>query len=132
MSERKFKVTVNGKTFIVYVEEIEAAAQASTPERRLTGATLQKTEVSPSMNIAAEQTARPVALPGVIKAPIPGVIISIKVEVGDEVKIGDPLLVLEAMKMENEIHSSLTGTVKRITVSKGDHVTKGDTLVVVE
>jgi biotin carboxyl carrier protein len=64
-----------------------------------------------------------------IKAPMPGLIIDLKVKVGDIVKPGDQLLILEAMKMENLLKASGEGTVKNLKVKKGDSVEKGQVLV---
>lgn len=64
-----------------------------------------------------------------IKAPMPGLIIELKVKVGDVVKPGDHLLILEAMKMENILKSQGEGTVKNVKVKKGDTVEKGQVLV---
>ena len=66
-----------------------------------------------------------------IKAPIPGKIISIKCKVNDSVKSGQVLLILEAMKMENEIYSGSSGVVKEIRVKEGDFVQPGATLIVI-
>ena len=64
-----------------------------------------------------------------IKAPMPGLIIDIKIKVGDSVKINDALLILEAMKMENVLKSPGEGTVKSVTVKKGDKVEKNQVLI---
>jgi Acetyl/propionyl-CoA carboxylase, alpha subunit len=64
-----------------------------------------------------------------IKAPMPGLIIDLKIKVGDTVKAGDPLLILEAMKMENILKSPGEATVKNVKVKKGDSVEKGQVLV---
>lgn len=64
-----------------------------------------------------------------IKAPMPGLIIDLKVKVGDLVKVGDQLLILEAMKMENILKSQGEGTVKTVKVKKGDTVEKGQVLI---
>jgi biotin carboxyl carrier protein len=64
-----------------------------------------------------------------IKAPMPGLVIDVKIKPGDVVKIGDPLLILEAMKMENIIKASGEGTVKNVKVKKGESVEKNQILV---
>ena len=68
----------------------------------------------------------------VIQSPLPGIIIDIKCKEGDVVKKGQTLLILEAMKMENNILASTNGTVKQILVNKGDTVLEGADLVVIE
>jgi len=68
---------------------------------------------------------------GMIHPPMPGRVISIKVKVGDSVKMGSPLIVLEAMKMQNEIVSNIDGVVREIRVSEGDLVESRDILVVI-
>jgi biotin carboxyl carrier protein len=68
---------------------------------------------------------------GVLHPPMPGRVVSIKVKEGDSVKMGSPILVLEAMKMQNEIISSIDGVVREIRVSEGDLVESDDVLVVI-
>jgi biotin carboxyl carrier protein len=68
---------------------------------------------------------------GTIYPPMPGRIIAIKVKEGDEVKIGSPLLILEAMKMQNEISSPVDGTVKEVRASEGSLVEAKDVLIVI-
>jgi biotin carboxyl carrier protein len=64
-----------------------------------------------------------------IKAPMPGLIIDLKIKAGDTVRQGDPLLILEAMKMENIIKSPVDGVIKHLKVKKGDNVEKGQVLI---
>jgi pyruvate carboxylase subunit B len=67
-----------------------------------------------------------------IVAPMPGIILSIAVKEGDQVNAGDAILVLEAMKMENEIHAPRSGTIKKIHVSEGSEVRAGSELIEIE
>jgi biotin carboxyl carrier protein len=66
-----------------------------------------------------------------VKSPLPGVILEIKCAVGNTVKKGDVILILEAMKMENVIEATANGKIESIQVNKGDSVLEGDTLVVI-
>ena len=68
----------------------------------------------------------------VLKAPMPGKVVQIEIEVGQAVTPGDGLIILEAMKMENEFRAAVAGTVKEIRVQVGQAVNPGDTLVVIE
>ena len=67
-----------------------------------------------------------------VKAPLPGTVLEVMVSVGDKVAAYDPVLMLEAMKMENEIASEDDGTVKEILVKKGDVVQPGQDLIILE
>ncbi|MFT4662960.1 MAG: biotin carboxyl carrier protein, partial [Patiriisocius sp.] len=67
-----------------------------------------------------------------IKAPMPGLVLDIKIQAGDEVEAGDVILVLEAMKMENMIKSPGAGKIKTIKIKKGEAVEKGQVLIEVE
>ncbi|HHX77881.1 MAG TPA: biotin/lipoyl-binding protein [Firmicutes bacterium] len=125
---KQFKVTVNGKTYEVQVEEVPPpGAEAKIPlqEARTAG----EQGIRDHKDIDKNNSAAPGKS---IKAPLPGVILSINAAPGDKVKAGDSLLVLEAMKMENEITFSEAGTVQKILVQVGDSVNAGDTLAIVE
>src|SRR5690554_6447643 len=116
-----FKVTVNGKTFDVNVEEIQNGAVPASPAPAV--------QASPAP--AAVQTA-PVAVgtgEEPIKAPLAGTVMAIKVKPGEEVKEGQVLLTLEALKMENEIVAAQDGVVKDIFAQPGAAVNVGDILV---
>lgn len=86
------------------------------------------------MPIATKPAPRPASPshPDAVKSPLPGTVISIDVKVGDTVKSGDKVGVLESMKMENDIRTSKAGTVKEILVSNGDTVQEGDDLMIIE
>ena len=112
---RKFHIKVNGVPYEVEVEEAAAGA------------------------VFAPQPATPVAAPAAapvggeqIKAPMPGTVLSIKTSVGAQVKRGDVLLILEAMKMENEIVAPKDGSVAQILVQAGASVNSGDAMVVLK
>ncbi len=72
------------------------------------------------------------AASGIIAADIPGLVVEIKVTEGQQVKVGDPVIVVDAMKMQNELTSAVSGMVVSIPVAAGDPVNPGDTLVIVE
>ena len=124
---RKFLVNVNGNSYEVEVEEVGGAtsfAPASTPVVAAT----------PVVQEAPKAAPAPVAAPApaganVVSAPMPGTIVSVKVSVGDTVKQGDVLCILEAMKMENEIMAPADGKVVAINTSQGATVNTGDALV---
>ncbi len=144
---RKFNVFVDGEYFEVEVEEVGGAPVAVTvaPQTRTapTAPAPQPRPVvppPPPPPPAAEPkpAAPPPPKPSVpttgvaIEAPMPGMIVRYEVEEGAQVKEGDVILVLEAMKMENTITTPISGTVKKINFKPGDSVQKGDVLAVIE
>lgn len=119
---KNFKVTVDGVVYDVTVEETSNAGAASAP-----AAPVQKPAAKP----AAVAPAAPAGAKGgvSVKAPMPGSIMQVNVAVGDKVKKGAVLCVLEAMKMENEIMAPQDGVVASVEVKKGDSVTTDALLV---
>ena len=118
-------VTVNGEEFKV---EMEKPAE---PEKKKP--VLGKASPSPSEGGEQEVADKAdVNKNAAVKAPLPGVITDIKVAVGDEVQVGDTLLVLEAMKMANNIEAEKAGKVTAIWVKVGETVMEDDALVVIE
>ena len=120
-------VEVNGTHYTVEMEKKPKAAPAPKPV------------VRPAAKPAAAPAApAPVAKPAAggaksgVKSPLPGVILDIKVNVGDEVKKGQTIIILEAMKMENSINADKDGKVAAINVSKGESVLEGTDLVIIE
>lgn len=106
------------------------AAPAVTTASRATSLASQATAHAPQ----AAQTATASAPQGkgeVVTAPLPGVILDIKVKVGDAVKAGQTVAVLEAMKMENEIESTASGTVTAVNAGKGDSVLEGAAIITI-
>lgn len=134
---RKFVINVSGKTYEVEVEEITAGASNPTTSYVAPAPTPTAT-VTPAPAPAAKAPEKPAAATSgrtgakKINSPMPGSIFDIKVSVGQEVKRGDVLLILEAMKMENEIMADQDGTIVSVNVNKGDSVDTGDILVTME
>ena len=118
-------VEVNGTHYTVEMEKKPKAAPAPKPVIR----PVAKPTVTPAVAPAAKPAAS--AKSGV-KSPLPGVILDIKVNVGDEVKKGQTVIILEAMKMENSINADKDGKVTAINVSKGESVLEGTDLVIIE
>ena len=117
-------VEVNGKAYSVELAEAPKAAPKPVVKRPAAAAPAAPT---------AAPTARPAAgAAGATKSPLPGTVLSVDVTVGQSVKAGDIALVLEAMKMENNINCGRDGVVKAIYVQKGDNVLEGADLLLVE
>ncbi len=116
------EIDVNGTVYKVDVEQ--EVKKVKTPK-------LVRTKVEPSAGGDIAKTSKPSERKGagLIKAPLPGTIIDVKVRPGDKVKMGDKLLIMEAMKMENNINSDREGSIISVKVNAGDSVLEGDLLV---
>lgn len=135
---RKFKITIDGKEYLVEMEEIGATAAPAAPVAAPAPAPqAQSAAPAPVATATPEPPAAPASpassgdKEAAMKAPMPGTIIKMMVAPGDEVKENQPLLVLEAMKMENEIVANKAGTVTDIFVDKNDTVNAGDALITI-
>ena len=119
-----YNITVNGVAYSVSVEETAAGAA---PVAAPAAPAAPKAPAAPA---AAPKAAAPAGAAGAVtvKAPMPGNILDVKVKAGASVKAGDVLVILEAMKMENEILAPQDGTVASVNVNKGDTVNSGDVL----
>jgi biotin carboxyl carrier protein len=120
-------VTVNGTPYTVELEEAPAAPVQVVPVQAapVQAAAVQSAPAQPAASAPASGAGKAVT------SPLPGVIIAIKVNVGDVVKAGQEVAVLEAMKMENSIEATHDGTVTAINVSKGDSVLEGAVIVTI-
>ena len=117
-----FDVTVNGATYEVEAENAPAAAPAPQPAA---------TPVQAAPAVAAAPAVKPAGAGEKVASPLPGVIIEISVKEGQQVKAGQKVAVLEAMKMENEIPAPKDGTITDIHVHKGDTLQEGDPVVTI-
>ncbi len=129
MVKRRFRVTVEGQVYEVELEELSGEEGGRPPVR-----VPPHPEAAPSKPAPEVPERRTVpragSVGGVIKAPLPGMVLDVRVGAGARVSEGQVLVILEAMKMENEIVAPRDGTVEQVAVEKGKAVSEGDTLVV--
>lgn len=138
---KRFNITVNGKLYAVEVEEMGGNQQT------FNYAQLQKEsgsvsapvvpvqqpviETSPVQKLTHPKPTRVVS-GGLMIAPMPGTVLEIKVSEGQTVKAGDVVVILEAMKMENELVAPINGTVEKIYTGKGESVNAGDSILTID
>ena len=125
-------VVVNGTAYEVEIEGAKTSA-ASRPQvvpapKEANSAMITPATASPSPRIAPSAPSSGYA----VKCPLPGTGLSVKVQVGDKVASGQTLVVLEAMKMENNIDADRAGVVKEVCIQQGATVMEGDNLIVIE
>ena len=144
---KEYKYKINGNTYNVTIGDIEGnLAQVEVngvpykvelPTDAKPASTVNKPKPSsaPRTTSGEKVVSKPAASTGsaaAVKSPLPGVVVDIKVAVGDSVKAGNVIAILEAMKMENDICAPKDGVVKQIVVSKGDSVLEGTDIMVIE
>ena len=143
---KEYKYTIEGNKYEVAINEVnDTTAKVTVNGAEYTVEWEKPVEEKPVVKVkpavakptapTTPATAAPVAAPvsgNAIKTPLPGVIIDVKVNVGDTVTKGQTVVVLEAMKMENNINADRDGKVTAIQVTKGDTVADGAILVVLE
>ncbi len=131
------KVNVNGIDYEVEIEDAPAGTSGAGVASSVAGAATASAASAAGTVSAAVSSAPMAATPAAAPAgpakkvcsPLPGVILSVNVAVGDKVKAGDKVAVLEAMKMENDIEAEFDGTITAIHVQKGDSVLEGAAIV---
>ena len=139
---KSFKYTINGNVYKVHinsvVDDIADVEVNGTPYQvklekpaKKQMVTLKRPAQAPTTASGDPVVTRPAAstTQGAVKTPLPGVILQVKCNVGDTVKRGQTLIILEAMKMENEIVAPQDGTVASVNVSKGDSVEAGQVII---
>lgn len=134
-------VTVNGIPFEVEMKQpVKSSKQKVklSEERRVKSEEFNSSSSATNASSATSESSAPTTKPAAaaasgkpVVAPLPGTINEIKVKVGDKVNTGDTVVVLEAMKMQNNIDAETSGTITSINVNKGDAVMEGDTLVTI-
>ena len=121
---QEIKLDVNGTSYTVTVD------QEIKQQRKAVVSSAPRPQVSPAAGGAVQKSNAPAA-GSKVTTPLPGTILDVFVNVGDSVKQGQTVVLLEAMKMENNIEADVAGTVKEVKVRKGDSVLEGDVLVVI-
>ncbi len=133
---KKYRITVDGTAYTVEVEDLGTGACA-VPVSAPVAAPVSAPVASPAPAPAPAPVVAPAPAPAVggagvpVTAPMPGKVLKVVVGVGAAVKNGDLVLILEAMKMENEIFSPADGVIKEIRSREGDAVNSGDVMMVV-
>ncbi len=135
---RKFQIKVDGKVYEVEVEEAggneSSAGTISAPQpvaAKVKEEPVSQKAAKPSSGPAPAKAPAAAVAGEEVAAPMPGKVLQLKVAEGDSIKEGDTLLILEAMKMENEIVANASGNVKKINVAANDMVDTGDVLLVI-
>lgn len=130
---RKFKISIDGKEYLVEMEEIGGKSVATNSVVSIIPETIQSTETIPQQQpTVSQQKATPVVDDNeAMTAPMPGTILRILVGPGETVAENQPLMILEAMKMENEVVANRSGVISAIHVTQGQMVNPGDALVTI-
>ena len=140
---KNFKFKINGTEYTVDINEVEGQEISldvnGTPYKVTVDKEMKKTQVVMQTRKAPQvaaahgdvQKSAPATAGTKVTTPLPGTILDVFVNVGDKVKAGQTVVLLEAMKMENNIESDVEGTVTEVKVRKGDSVLEGDVMVVI-
>ena len=129
---RKFTVVINGMEYKVAVKRVTRTLYKVRLGDKVTDVLVREDKVTVAKPKVEEKKEVEVVEGEAIKAMLPGVITKILVKEGDKVKSGETIMILEAMKMENEVKSPKEGVIKQIVVKEGDRVEAGDILAVMD
>lgn len=129
---RAFNVFIEGECFQVVVDPADGKTSVKPAPARQAAATAAPAAPKPAPAARPAPAQAASCTPGAVLAPMPGVLIEYRVKAGDQVKEGQVLLILEAMKMQNEIKAPAPGKVAAISFKPGDRVQKGDILLVID
>lgn len=128
---KRFRIVVDGIAHEVEVEELGTAAVSSAPAAPVSAPTPAPAP-APKAAPAPAPAPKAAATAGAVTVPLPGTVLDVCVSVGQQVKAGQVLVIIEAMKMENEVVAPADGTVTAVSVRKGDAVAFGDALVTLQ
>ena len=131
----KYVATINGKRYEVEVEKVDAYKSldrngVAAPKAPVLAASDPRAAAPAPAPAAPAPAAAPAAGGTTVEAPMPGKVLSVKAAVGQAVKFGEPLVIMEAMKMETEIVAPADGTVSQVLVNTGDSVDTGAAMVI--
>ena len=121
-------IQVNGREFRVDLQQL-ALSKLMPVEIKKSEAKAETPVAMPTVRPSLEPPPAGGNVSNIVRSPLPGLIIDVKVREGEKVKAGQNIVVMEAMKMENQIQATIDGTIKKIFVKKGDNVAEGDTLI---
>lgn len=128
------RISVNGTAYDVGLKDlgeqivIEHAGFTSAPRPQ----TSSPAAAAPAAPVPQAAASGPASGNAQVVAPLPGLILNVLVKVGDKVNAGQKIMIMEAMKMENDINAGISGTVKTLNVKNGDNISEGDILAVIE
>lgn len=119
--KKVYKIKVNEKVYEIELEELKTVdGKIETKETKETKIPVKKENIEESVESSG----------AIIEAPMPGVIVDIKVKVGETIKEGDLVAIIEAMKMETELYADKGGTISAVNVGKGSQINAGDTIII--
>ena len=128
---KKLRITIENKSYEVTVEDLTEADSYHAPLMSAQHSPISAAPVQPAQAADRAKPQLPIDT-GAVTSPMAGAIKALLVKTGDQVKQGQPLVILEAMKMENQITAPVVGTVKSVNVAVGESVREGHVLVVLE